>query len=367
VNQKPETLPLSYYTEITRELHPTKNGNIDLDKISSGSTRKLWWKCQFGHEWKTQVRYRIANKAPRGRSQGCPYCNSPFSSLEALVYVVLKQIFFDAQWRKKINRMEIDVFLPSLQIGIEIDGFHWHSVKKQQDIKKNDTMKKRGIKVIRLRESPLGKIEEHDIVYNRATVEKDIVLILLEEISKFIKSKISRVNWKKAFAEYELLKKSTIPLERSLMYKFPKIAQEWNYSMNGGLCPENVSYGSKRKVWWICKKNNRHRWATSVCNRTGRNSGCPFCSGRKPTRNNNFARAFPRLIEEWHEDNALSPWNVSPKSHNKVKWICSYCGLVYTSAVSERARGRGCPHCRYVRMARTRRSTNNAIRYQKSA
>ena len=40
----------------------------------------------------------------------------------------------------------------------------------------------------------------------------------------------------------------------TLAEQFPELAMEWDYERNGDLTPENVSYGSNKKVWWICPK-----------------------------------------------------------------------------------------------------------------
>lgn len=55
----------------------------------------------------------------------------------------------------------------------------------------------------------------------------------------------------------------------------PEIAKEWNYSKNGDLSPESCSYGSERKVWWLCP--NGHSYQTMIKSRTKHNYGCPIC------------------------------------------------------------------------------------------
>jgi hypothetical protein len=55
--------------ELAREWHPTKNGELTPHHVTHGSTRRVWWRCQFGHEWHATVNQRSC----RGRS-GCPHC-----------------------------------------------------------------------------------------------------------------------------------------------------------------------------------------------------------------------------------------------------------------------------------------------------
>ena len=49
------------------EWHPDKNGGLMPSEVSAGSSRKVWWRCQRGHEWQSQIQSRYAGK-------GCPVC-----------------------------------------------------------------------------------------------------------------------------------------------------------------------------------------------------------------------------------------------------------------------------------------------------
>ena len=50
---------------------------------------------------------------------------------------------------------------------------------------------------------------------------------------------------------------------------------------NGDLKPENITSGSRKKIWWNCDKGDDHVWDTSIANRTNQNTKCPFCAGQK--------------------------------------------------------------------------------------
>ena len=51
------------------EWHPTKNKGLKPEDYTTGSRKKVWWKCPKGddHEWQTAIRNR------KGGS-GCPFC-----------------------------------------------------------------------------------------------------------------------------------------------------------------------------------------------------------------------------------------------------------------------------------------------------
>ena len=53
---------------LAKEWHPTKNGELSPQKVTSHSGKKVWWQCAKGHEWSTLV-----NSRSSGRN--CPYCN----------------------------------------------------------------------------------------------------------------------------------------------------------------------------------------------------------------------------------------------------------------------------------------------------
>lgn len=53
--------------DLIPQLHPTRNGNLDPNGVSAGSTRRVWWRCPAGHEWQARV-------TDRSRGAGCPVC-----------------------------------------------------------------------------------------------------------------------------------------------------------------------------------------------------------------------------------------------------------------------------------------------------
>ena len=58
----------------------------------------------------------------------------------------------------------------------------------------------------------------------------------------------------------------------------PKLAKEWHPTKNAKLTPRDVTTGSGKKVWWLCKRN--HEWSAVVGSRNdGR--GCPYCARQR--------------------------------------------------------------------------------------
>ena len=136
------------------------------------------------------------------------------------------------------------------------------------------------------------------------------------------------------------------PEENSLAHKYPLLAAQWHPTKNGPLTPENLSPGTRRKVWWRCEHG--HEWQAAVNSRTSGGCGCPVCAGRKVIPGeNDFASRFPSLAAQWHpiKNGDLTPEQVAPGANRKVWWRCEL-GHDYQAAVAARTiNGSGCPYC----------------------
>jgi len=63
--------------ELSKQFHPTKNGNLTPETVKGGGHQKVWWKCYDGtwpdgsfaddHEWDATIKSRMAGS-------GCPCC-----------------------------------------------------------------------------------------------------------------------------------------------------------------------------------------------------------------------------------------------------------------------------------------------------
>lgn len=90
------------------------------------------------------------------------------------------------------------------------------------------------------------------------------------------------------------------------------LLNEWDYQNNGVYTPDNVSYGSGRKMRWKCQKCG-HTWDAAVCSRTSleKMHGCPKCGVElqrlKRVQNTieaglSFADRYSELASEWDYD-----------------------------------------------------------------
>jgi len=58
----------------------------------------------------------------------------------------------------------IDIFIPQLNLGVEFDGNYWHKDKRVLDKLKTEKLQEAGFQIIRIREEPLKKINDIDII-----------------------------------------------------------------------------------------------------------------------------------------------------------------------------------------------------------
>jgi hypothetical protein len=53
---------------LSKQWHPTKNGNLTPKDVTIMSGKKVWWLCDKGHEWEDTIDHRSSGR-------GCPYCS----------------------------------------------------------------------------------------------------------------------------------------------------------------------------------------------------------------------------------------------------------------------------------------------------
>ena len=133
----------------------------------------------------------------------------------------------------------------------------------------------------------------------------------------------------------------------SLVNKCPDVLQLWDYDKNKGVCPQDVSLHTKKKVWWKCDRG--HTWQSPVNGVASNGTRCPYCAGYKAIPGeSDLVTLFPEIAVEWDFDKngKLDPASVAPASHTRVWWKCAL-GHSYQSAPYARTGkyGSGCPYC----------------------
>lgn len=331
------------FPNLAEEWHP-KN-KLNADEVSPYSGRKVWWIGKCNHEWQAII-------SNRANGSGCPYCKSSSATSfpEQAFYFYLKQIYKDTVSRDMHLGIELDIYIPSVNLAIEYDGEAWHKGKKNEnDKKKNIICKDNNIRLIRIREQNLDEIDNCIVFIRKDTYTDDSLEKIIKEVFNYLKLPTNNINIKKdtgkIIKQYEESKE-----KKSLAECYPEIAYEWNYEKNGDLTPDKISKGSRRIVWW--KGKCGHEWEMSVDARThirknGKAYNCPFCASKRIlVGGNDLATLFPELVKEWnYNKNSNKPSDYLINSNQKVWWMCSK-GHEWEAKIQSRTeRKSGCPYC----------------------
>jgi very-short-patch-repair endonuclease len=331
------------------------------ETISPGAHDHVWWRCEFGHSWKAQVKQRSSLKT------GCPKCRPNASALELRIACEVEAALgFEVVQGSKIQGIEADVLLPAFRVVVEIDGYPWHSPAWRKDAVERDERKTRrlqglGYSVLRLRERRLPMLAECPcVLYDDGEDElktcKAVVGALgaLPEVGRETAGPVAEYLRRRSVAAEEKFLDLFARLNRpkpseSLAELHPQLVKEWCGEKNQPLTPDLVKPGSQVKVWWRCGVCT-NEWRAVVASRTTLDTGCPRCSGRVFTPGRTFADLFPQLAAEWDAAaNEVGADEVTPFSGTPRAWRCAR-GHSWTTSVANRTRGgTGCPSCSHKR------------------
>ena len=269
---------------IAKEWNFDRNEGLTPKDVTAQSNKKVWWKCERGHEWKTSVSHR-------SNGRRCPKCfgESKTSFPEQAIFFYLQQLTTAYNRYMVDSKTEIDVYLPDYKIGIEYDGNYFHKGEKAEEREQQKQIKldSLGILLIRVREIE-GQTSEHTIYSKPGANDIDLTQTLNSLIAHIgeitgdrfeIDIDIGR-DRNKIYEQYIQSEK-----KNSLAAVNPELAKEWHPTKNGALLPEFISVHSNKKVWWKCSEG--HEWQAVVNSRRD-GVGCMTCYRlRRKTQKNN--------------------------------------------------------------------------------
>ena len=326
------------YPNIAIEWNTMKNGDLSPTMVSSGSRKKVWWKCRKGHEWQAVVYSRTHQQT------GCPICQleQQTSFPEQAILFYCNQVTH-ADSRNMDFGKEIDIYLQEYKIGIEYNGIFWHKNKKDTDSKKVEFFANKNIRIVTIAEGDQNIVIGDTIEYVYNSSNKDSLTWAIKRLFELIGFDDVIIDVvKDASKIYDQY--ITIEKESSLASKYPEIAMQWNHERNLSLKPEMVTPASNKKIWWKCQ--NGHEWQASIASRN-KGVGCPYCSGRYAIKGKNDVKTVnPILANEWNyeKNKELMPTDIKANSGKKVWWKCSK-GHEWEASIASRNKGRGCPYC----------------------
>lgn len=154
------------------ELADKFNGKCLSTKYTGNKTYYIWQCCK-GHTWKAK-----ANNVQQGF--WCPHCIHKHSKQEIEVYEKVKEVYHDALLGQrsllKNKQFEIDVYVPSIRVGIEVDGPRHDPNHKIHDYKPQDRFKQFNRDRIKDAQCIEAGIKLHRIKYDQYEANKKAVL-----------------------------------------------------------------------------------------------------------------------------------------------------------------------------------------------
>ena len=388
------------------EWNYSRNGNLTPNDVTTGSSKKVWWKCNEGHEWQATI-------ANRNYKNNCPICQNKkilvgyndLTSINPTLAIewnykrngsLMPENFAESsgkkvwwkckkghEWQATIasrnsgtgcpicnserhtsfpefallyyfKKYGVDVIHSYKDLGYELDVYipsKKIAIEYDGSYWHKDKTKKELKKNARCKDDGLTlyrirqglpSLNDSSIDYLVQENQNNLEIILTEVLSIIIETDID-VDLSRDSIEIENLREYT-EKSNSILFSQPEIAKEWNYEKNGNLKPEYVTANSTKNVWWKCVQG--HEWQTLVKDRT-RSSGCPYCSGKKVLPGyNDLATLKPDIALEWHptKNGDLTPNMVSCGSHKNVWWLCK-CGREWQAKIYSRCNTSRCPVC----------------------
>lgn len=309
--------------------------------ITYGSNKKVYWICRMGHkDYLMSVKTRVSG-------QGCPICaqQSQTSFPEQALFFYIKKVFPDALNRYIFEKKyEMDIFIPSKNIGIEYNGYFSHKGKEQKDKLKKEKMISVGINMIVIKEYNTleERVDAEYFVHQRTKPEdlnnliKDVIFDIYGEIDFEINISNDMIKIKE---QYIVTK-----TENSIASLRPDLVKEWDFVNNGNITPDLVTVGSTIKYFWICPVCHKS-YLCAPKNKT-RGSSCPFHREKKVCKGiNDFGSMYPELLKFWdYEKNTKKPYEVYHNSRKIYNWKCDK-GHSFTSSIVNTVKRKGCPIC----------------------
>lgn len=192
------------HPKIASQWHPTKNGVLTSQEVTAGSSKKVWWLDECGHEWETTVLIRSSGG-------NCPYCSGN-KTLAGFNDLGTTHPVLALQWRDERNVNTVSSGSKYKAVWECDKGHNWEAQVKNRT---------------------LGRGCPYCSNHKRFEGLNDLLTV------------------------------------------YPHIASQWNNTKNTGFDIKTISLTSPEQVWWKCDKG--HEWFCSVAHRTRKGLDCPVC------------------------------------------------------------------------------------------
>ena len=355
--------------ELVADWDYEKNGELQPDMISAGTSQPVNWKCHTcGYEWEAPVYHRAKSHT------GCPNClglvfKKGVNDLKTKNPELLIDWDYEANTANNIFPEDI-MFNSGKPVNwvCHTCGYKWIIPLRNRSVQGKGciqcgyeagtkTKQKKYLEEQGCITDPL-LLKEWDYEKNEKIGLSPDELIPGCNKYAFWKCSKCGYEWKAPIARRskgagcrkcadkanpDLKRRRLIEKGRGLTNKL--LIEEWDYEKNLKI-PQEYTFGSDVKVHWICSKCG-YKWIAAIHSRN-KGAGCPACAGNivVPGRND-LSTVKPELAEEWdYEKNiGIKPSQVSYSSGQKYWWKCPKGHDSYMANPAHRVNGTGCPIC----------------------
>lgn len=368
-------------TELVKEWHPTKNGELKPTDFTKSSNKSVWWLLpyddpvtgkHFDFEWEARIQNRTDNNS------GCPYLTGSkvwtgYNDFETWCRENTKMDFLD-EWDYEANEVK-----PSEVVSKSSVKIHWRCKEGHvwTDRTADRILKNSGCPYCSLNRIQEGindfattnpsLLEEWDYEKNGNLLPTNVMRGSCTDI--YWKCKTCGYSWKTRINKRAGHNDKTISGCPACEYvsnqgrlkvavagvndfeswciknQRQDLLEEWDFE-NNKYAPNEVTYASKKEIYWKCKKG--HNWTSELSRRTTAEYGCPYCSNRRVwTGYNDLATTHPELVKKWDYqlNKSIQPTKIIASSKKNVHWV-DKCGHRWTAIVANMAyKGDGCPIC----------------------
>ncbi len=334
--------------KLMAEWNYERNDDFKPEHFTANSGKKVWWKCQKGHEWQATV-------AHRNNGRGCPYCAGKkvlkgYNDFQTENPSLVKEWNYERNGELKPEHFTANSNKKAWwKCG---KGHEWQATVNNRN-KGNGCPYCAGQKVLKgyndLQTVNPTLAQEWNYEENDGLTPMDV----MPNSDKRVWWKCNKGHeWQATIASRNndcgcpyCAGKKVLKGYNDLQTVNPTLAQEWNYEKNNVLTPMDVMPNSHNKVWWKCGKG--HEWQATIGSRN-KGNGCPYCADKKVLKGyNDLQTVNPTLSKEWNyeKNGKLKPEQFTANSGKKAWWKCQK-GHEWQARIGHRNNGSGCPVCK---------------------
>lgn len=338
--------------ELMEQWDYEKNQNLNLDKLTLGSGKVAWWKCEKGHSYDASIKSKTIGNLK------CPICSNR-RILKGYNDLATTNPELLSDWDYEKNTISPD------EITAGAEKMIWWKCPNNHSYQSFAFNRKKGVgcpycdgkKVLvgynDLATTNPGLAKEWDYKKNSNLKPTDITAGSHKKVHWICPN---GHEWIVSVKERNMGQNCPYCSNKRVLVGYNDL---YTYCINNHLedvinefdtdknkfTMKDVTAGSDRDTWWKCP--NGHSYKSSPSRRVMRGSGCGICSHNILVKGvNDLLTTHPEIAKEWdYEKNKEKPYEVMAGSNIKKYWFICPKGHSYKTTVLGRKRGTDCPQC----------------------